>query len=51
MKRTRWLVVFLVIGLLVLGSSFAFAEGKRFEGLKCVSSAEALQEILCQRSL
>lgn len=34
MKRTRWLVVFLVIGLLVLGSSFAFAEGKRFEGIK-----------------
>jgi len=34
MKKTRWLVVFLVIGLLVLGSSFAFAEGKRFEGIK-----------------
>jgi len=34
MNRTRWLVVFLVIGLLVLGSSFAFAEGKRFEGIK-----------------
>jgi len=34
MRKIHWLVVFLVISLLVLGSSLAFAEGKRFEGIK-----------------
>jgi len=34
MRKIRWLVVFLVISLLVLGSSLAFAQGKRFEGIK-----------------
>jgi len=34
MRKIHWLVVFLVISLLVLGSSLAFAQGKRFEGIK-----------------
>jgi len=34
MKKAHWLVIFLVISVLVLSSSFAFAQGKRFEGIK-----------------
>ncbi|MDI3542614.1 MAG: simple sugar transport system substrate-binding protein [Candidatus Atribacteria bacterium] len=34
MKKAHWLIIFLVISLLVLSSSIAFAQGKRFEGIK-----------------